>query len=236
MEKLVKDEAIVLKKNYVGDVDLSVTVYSKKLGKESIYIPKGQLLKHPYVGLVEPLNWFKGVFSFKKDKIFIEEIDNHKLLALDIAKDLEKFKTAFYVLDTFSKYVGFPDERLFILLKRSIYYISINKDISLHKLSFLTKFINLYGIFPELDFCNICGEEINRKNFLGFLADYSNVLCKKCKHKEKNISFSLSFNDILVLKILKTLPFKSLNELKISETTNKKLVSFLESYLKKQIE
>jgi DNA repair protein RecO (recombination protein O) len=236
MEKLVKEEAIILKKSYVGDEDLSVLIYGKKIGKENIYIPKGQLIKHPYVPILEPSNWFKGVFIFKKDKIFIEDIDKHKLLALEISKDLNKFYLLFYIIDTFNKYVGFPDERLFILLKKSLYYLSIGKNIALHQLNFLAKFINLYGIFPELEFCGICGKEINRNNYAGLLSDFSTAVCKKCKKRKNNINFSLNFNDILILKILKSLSFKELENFNLGEKRISKLKKFLEFYIKKQIE
>jgi len=236
MERLIKDEAIVLKKSYVGDTDLSVLVYTKKTGKENIYIPKGQLIKHPYLPFLEPSNWIKGVFSFKKDKVYLEEIDNYKLLALDIVKDLDKFNTLFKVFDIFNKYVGFPDERMFILLKKTLYYLSVEKDVSLHNLNFLVKFIHLYGIFPELEFCSICGEEINRKNFVGLLADFSASVCKKCQKKKKGINYTLNFNDILLLETLKNIQFKNLKDLKIPQKTEKKLTSFLEHYLKRQTE
>ncbi len=236
MEKLVKDEAIILKKSYVGDEDLSVLIYGKKIGKENIYVPKGQLIKHPYVPILEPSNWFKGVFIFKRDKIFIEDIDKHKLLALEISKDLNKFYSLFYIIDIFNKYVGFPDEKLFILLKKSLYYLSVERNISLHQLNFLVKFINLYGIFPELEFCSICGEEINKNNYAGLSNDHSNVVCKNCIKKIDKINYSLNFKDILILRILKSLPFKELKNLKLNEKRIKKLKSFLEFYLKKQTE
>jgi len=236
MERLIKDEGIILKKSYIGDTDLSVLIYTKKTGKENIYVPKGQLVKHQYISLLEPSNWIKGIFSFKKDKVYIEEIDKYKLLSLNIVKDINKFNTLFKIIDIFNKYVGFPDERLFILLKKALYYLSIEKDISNHYLNFFVKFIHLYGIFPELEFCGICGEEINKNNFVGLLSDYSATVCKKCKKRKKGINYLLTYNDILLLEILKNIQFKNLKKLKIPDKTDKKLTNFLDFYLKKQME
>ena len=117
MEGIFKDEAIVLRRSFAGEYDLSVTVYFRKHGKENIYIPKGQLLKSPFITSTEQFNWFKGVFLYRKENVFIREIDSFKNLSLQIASDLDLFETAYYFSNLFNRYVIFPDEKLFIFLK-----------------------------------------------------------------------------------------------------------------------
>ncbi|RMD45924.1 MAG: hypothetical protein D6831_02775, partial [Aquificota bacterium] len=116
MENSFKDEVIVLRKTEVGEIDLSITVFMRKVGKESIYIQKGQLIRNITVTATEPFNWFKGVFVKRKEKIFIKEIDTFKNLAIPIAKDLDKFYIGSFILDFFNRYASYEkgDEKLFI--------------------------------------------------------------------------------------------------------------------------
>ena len=230
MENTFKDEAIILKKTEVGDTDLSVTVYMKKAGKENIYIPKGQIIKTFIPTVTEPFNWFKGVFVRRKDKVFIKEVDTYKNLALPISKDIEKFYTAFFIIEKFNRYVLFSDERLFILLKKSIYYLLSIKNLELFKTNFLAKLIYLSGIYPETKNCVSCKGFVNKRNYGGFSIEKSGVLCSRCFDNDKNF---LSYKDIKDIQILKKIPFNKLDI--IESVNNKKLQIFFSEYLDKKL-
>ena len=227
--EFVKDEGIVLRKSLAGDYDLSITVYFRKYGKENIYIPKGQLLKSPFLHTTEPFSWFYGVYFKRKEKFFIKELDRSKSLGLEIAKDINKLKTGFEILNIFNKYVIFPDEKVFILLKKSLYYLTTDINIDLFRLNFLAKLIYLSGIYPELNQCVRCSTKINKYNY-GFLStNEGGVVCKKCTKKRDN----LTYQDIVTLKLLKDIRFQSLNKLKLVSTP--KLENFLKDYLSKNL-
>ncbi len=230
MENSFKDEAIVLKKTEVGEKDLSITVYMKKLGKENIYIPKGQIIKTFFPTATEPFNWFKGVFVRKKDKVFIKEIDNYKNLALYISKDIDKFYTAFFILDKFYRYVLFSDEKLFILLKKSLYYLLSLKNPEVFKTNFLAKLIYLSGIYPETKRCVTCKSSVTKSNYGGFSIEKSGVVCNRCFNEHKNF---LSYKDIKDIQVLKKIPFNKLPTL--GNINNKKLQLFLSEYLDKKL-
>ncbi len=230
MENTFKDEAIVLKKTEVGDTDLSITVYMKNSGKENIYIPKGQIIKTFIPTATEPFNWFKGVFTKRKEKVFIKEIDNYKNLALEVSKDIDRFYTAFFILDKFNKYVLFSDERLFILLKKSLYYLLSTKDTEIFKTNFLAKLVYLSGIYPETKNCVVCKVHINKGNYGSFSIEKSGVLCKKCSQRNKSF---LSYEDLKSIQILKKIPFNKLDSL--NKINNKKLQIFFAEYLDKKL-
>ena len=227
--EFVKDEGIVLRKSLAGDYDLSITVYFRKYGKENIYIPKGQLLKSPFLHATEPFSWFYGVYFKRKEKFFIKELDRSKSLGLEIAKDINRLKTGFEMLNIFNKYVIFPDEKVFILLKKSLYYLTTDINTDLFRLNFLAKLIYLSGIYPELNQCVRCSTKINRYNY-GFLStNEGGVVCKKCSKKRD----TLTYQDIKNLRLLKNIKFQSLNKLK--PVSIPKLENFLKDYLSKNL-
>ncbi len=230
MENLIKDECIVIKKTPVGERDLSVLVFFKKQGKENIYIPKGQLIKSFFPTATEPLNWFKGVFYIKRNKVYIKEIDSFKNIAFSISKDIEKFYTGFFILDTFNRFVLFQDEKMFILLKKSIYYLQNTRNVQKFKVNFLAKLTYLSGIYPVLNRCIKCKKGINGKNFGALLPEEEGVICKNCFQDRGSF---LSFRDVKYLKLLKSLTFPKLEETDIQNTTS--IEKFFRIYLTKHI-
>ncbi|SNZ10390.1 DNA replication and repair protein RecO [Persephonella hydrogeniphila] len=223
----IKDEAIVLRKSPAGDYDLSITVYLRKYGKENIYIPKGQLLKSPFLHATEPFTWFKGIFTKRREKFFIKEIDKSRALGILISKEKDRFETAYFITELFNRYVIFPDEKVFILLKKSIYYLTQEIDTEVFKLNFLAKLIFLSGIFPEVDVCVRCGKMITEKTYKMFSIPEGGTVCKNCSKSKSYIQYC----DIKNLRELKIVNFKNLNKLKIKNVG--KLHHLLLEYLSK---
>jgi DNA repair protein RecO (recombination protein O) len=145
MYTFFKDEVIVLKRVFVGEKDLTLTVYSKKSGRESIFIQNGQIIKNlPIVSMTE-FSWFYGVFYKIKDKLYISEIDRFKNLALDLVKDYDKVVSAYRVINWLYRFAPHPDERIFILAKKTFYYLTISKNSELLELAFLLRLAYLNG-------------------------------------------------------------------------------------------
>ncbi|NPA51474.1 MAG: DNA repair protein RecO [Aquificae bacterium] len=228
METIFKDEAIVLRKSPVGDIDLSITVYTKQTGKENIYLPKGQVIKSNLITVSEPFNWFRGVFRHIKGKLYLQEIDSFRNLALPITKDLERFYTAFDINITFNRYVIFPDDRFFILLKKTLYYLSQDSAPHIIKTNFIVKLIYLSGIFPQLDKCQICNVKINQKNFGTVSIEKTGCLCKDCIMKNhQRYPFSL----IRDINTMKNISFQKLKNINIPKSQLNKIEKFCKVYL-----
>lgn len=228
METIFKDEAIVLRKSFVGDFDLSITVYTRQTGKENIYIPKGQIIKSNLITATEPFNWFSGVFKYIKGKLYLQEIDTYRNLALPLAKDISRFNTAFDINFVFNRYVIFPDEKFFILLKKTLYYLSEGVNPEILKINFLVKLIYLSGIFPELDKCQQCSVKINQKNFSVLSIEKAGCLCINCSsNREKFNNYSI----LNLLKKLKNISFKNIQNINIQKKEIEKLDKFLNAYL-----
>ena len=198
MYTLFKDQAIVLKRTFVGEKDLSLTVYTKKLGKDSIFIQNGQLIKNlPIVSLTE-FNWFSGVFFKIKDKLYINEIDNFKNVAIEIVKDYNKFLSAYNIISWIYNFAPHQDEKIFILLKKTLYYLTLTNDTDLLELSFLVRLMYLNG---ELNL-NIIDLENQEKELLinllktpisqiSSISNKENINLQKIKEKLLSFAHSL---------------------------------------------
>ncbi len=230
MENIFKDEAIVLRRSCVGEYDFSVTVYFRKHGKENIYIPKGQIVRSPFITSTEQFNWFKGVFLYRKDNVYVKEIDDFRNLSLKIASSIDIFETAFYFSNLFNRYVIFPDERLFIFLKKSFYYLTKAKKVKNHRINFISKLIFLSGIFPQLYNCSICGEEINKKNFKGISLKNGGSVCVNCSSTD--INPYINYYDIKFIDIFSKISFDKIESISIKKPDRIEL--FLNEYIKEK--
>lgn len=197
MYTLFKDQAIVLKRTFVGEKDLSLVVYTKKLGRESIFIQNGQLIKNlPVVSLTE-FNWFSGVFFKIKDRLYISEIDNFKNVAIEIVKEYNRFLSAYNIISWIYSFAPHQDERIFILLKKTLYYLTLAKNTDLLELAFLVRLVYLNG---ELNL-NAIDLDTQERDLLTFLlktpiSKISSLLGEENQNpqklKEKLLSFTHS--------------------------------------------
>ncbi|NPA58484.1 MAG: DNA repair protein RecO [Aquificae bacterium] len=224
---MLKDEAIVLRRSAVGDYDLSLTVYMKKQGKENIYIKQGQRLKSPFLAVSEPFTWFKGVFVKRRENFSIKEVEKSVPIGRELAQSVERFYTGYRLLDLFNRFVIYPDEKVFVFLKKSIYYLTKTENRQTFTANFLAKLIYLSGVFPEVERCVRCGRKVNGKNYRLLSVQEGGVVCTTCSKKRSNLPYS-SIRD---LKRLKTVSFKELDRIKLE---NPSLTArFLNEYLEK---
>ncbi len=147
MENLIKDEAIVLNRNFIGEKDLSITIYMKSKGRESIVIQNGQILRNLPYSVLSPFTWFKSIFLYYKDKVYILEIDKLKHFGLDLTDSYSRFETAFKILDLIYKYAPHNDPHIYTLLKKSLFYLTKTEHPNLVYLTFLVRLIYLNGEF-----------------------------------------------------------------------------------------
>lgn len=147
MENFIKDEAIVLNRNFIGEKDLSITIYMKSKGRESIIIQNGQILRNLPYSVLSPLTWFKAIFLSYKDKVYILEIDKLKHFGLELTDNYDKFETAFKLLNLIYKYAPHNDLHIYTLLKKSLFYLTKTENSNLIYLIFLVRLIYLNGEF-----------------------------------------------------------------------------------------
>ena len=195
METVYKDEAIVLNRKFVGEKDLVITVYTKKSGKESIYIQNGQYLKNMPFSVLSPFCWFKAVLIKIKDKLIISEIGSYKQIGYHISQDIERFEAGFNIINFTYKLAPHQDERIFTLLKKSLYFLTISKLPKILEILFLLKITYLNG---ELDLKRL---NLNSKEF----AFLKRLMEKSVKEVSQIETESLEFLENLRNRLIRQL-------------------------------
>lgn len=197
METIYKDEAIVLNRKFVGEKDIVITIYTKKSGKESVYIQNGQFLKNMPYSLMSPFCWFKGVFIKIKDKFIIAEIDSYKQIGYYLSQDIERFKTGFNILNFMYKLAPHQDERIFVLLKKTLYFLAFSENTKYLEISFLLKITYLNG---ELDLKRL---NLNEREF-DFLINLMKKSIKEVSQlKMGNLELLESMRNKLIKELVK---------------------------------
>lgn len=148
MEIFFKDEAFVFNRRFVGNSDVSVTLYSKRLGIETVYIPGGQIVKNlPYTYL-DRFSHINGVFTkIKEEKIGLYEIDKVKTFGLYVARNIETFEMLTDMSSIIYTYAPYADERIYNLYKKVLFY-SLQAEYPYgYYLSFMVKINYLLGVY-----------------------------------------------------------------------------------------
>lgn len=147
MEIFFKDEAFVLSRRFTGNSDVSVTLYTRKLGIETVYIQGGQIIKNlPYTYL-DMFSHIRGVFiKLKEEKIALQEIDKIKTFGLYVAKNIETLEILADISSLIYTYAPYSDQKIYNLYKKVVFYSTGSESPYKYHLAFLVKFNYLLGV------------------------------------------------------------------------------------------
>jgi DNA repair protein RecO (recombination protein O) len=182
----IKTEAIVLRKVFYNDSDAILTLFSRKLGKISVYARGVRKPRTMISSVAHPFIYGEFVLRGKPDiyNISSAEIINSNYA---IREDLKKLSYASYFLELcrHSIHEGMINNRLFNLtveiLKKMDGELS---DIDKIKLAYEIKLLNYSGLKPEVSKCLKCGiNEIEHLTVFS-IAD-GGVVCENCSNKER---------------------------------------------------
>lgn len=148
MEIFFKDEAFVFSRRFVGNSDVSITLYTRKLGIETVYIQGGQIIKNlPYTYL-DRFSHVRGVFiKLKEEKVALQEIDSIKTFGLYVAKNIEAFEILTDISSLIYTYAPYPDQKVYNLYKKVMFYSTSSDSPYKYHLAFLVKFNYLLGVY-----------------------------------------------------------------------------------------
>lgn len=148
VEIFFKDEAFVFNRRFVGNNDISVTIYTRKLGIENVYIQGGQIIKNlPYTYL-DRFSHLKGVFvKLKEEKIAIHEIDSVNTFGIYVSKEIETFEMLTDVSSLIYTYAPYPDHKIYNLYKKVLFYSIDSISPFKYYIAFLVKLNYLLGVY-----------------------------------------------------------------------------------------
>lgn len=148
MELFFRDEGFVFNRRFVGNNDVVVAIYTKKLGVENVFIQNGQLVKNlPYIYL-DKFTHIRCIFTKLKDgKVYIYDIDSVKTLGIEVSRNVELFQTLTDISSIIYTYTPYGDTRIFNLYKKTVFYCLNSGETYKYYLVFLTKLNYLAGVY-----------------------------------------------------------------------------------------
>ncbi len=116
----VKDSCIVLHRFRSGELGLTARVYCKNLGLKTLFVPDYYSYKTFKVGAFEPFNLLELYLEEKNGSLQPVDLIGGRYLSRNIAADFFRFNFLSSVAKTVLRFVRYPDEEIFNLLKLTL--------------------------------------------------------------------------------------------------------------------
>lgn len=219
---ILKTEGIVLKYTNLGEADKILTILTRSSGKikaiaKGCRKPKSSLLSSSEVFVFSELVLYKGTNFYHITQAVTRET------FYNIRKDLLRLSYATYfteLAETVSD-EELPNERLFLLLAKTLYYLSTGEiPMGLLHLSYQLKLMDISGYRPNLAKCAICKKA--HEDYKRFSVEMGGVICEDCSSDRKfgkpSDAFKLSQGATEAFKFLLDTEISRLNTKKIDNT------------------
>lgn len=229
MTEITKNEALVLRKTKFRDSSLIVELFTKDYGKISAILKGARSSKSKIGGKVDLINHVEIVF-YKKDSRDLQLVSQANLINQFgiIKSDLEKLKYASAICELLINLIPENEahEKLFRGTIKILNLINSDNNASLLLFSkFLLFFIKEIGFELSMNFCSICGKELNEPNGNAFSFS-EGLICKSC-NQNKIETFELTEE---LFNLMKCLTSKK-NILTYKKTELENIVFIIEKFL-----
>lgn len=237
-----KTEGIVLRHTNLGEADRILTILTRNNGKVKAIAkgcrkPKSSLLSSSEVFVFSELVMYKGSNFYHISQA------TPRQTFYNIRKDLLRLSYANYFSELAEAVSEeeMPNERLFLLLAKALYYLSTGEiPMGLIHLAYQLKLMDISGYRPNLGRCVICREE--KEVYKRFSIQLGGVVCGDCCLNEEKRgdgeNFRISYGTAEAFKFLLNTEISRLNTMKIDNTTfneiDKITRSFVQSHLEKR--
>lgn len=182
MSESLNTQAFILKKNLLGDDNLSLTLFTQKKGKIYCFIPHGASSKKRLGGNLSIFNELEITLNHLKTILTIKEatiVNDYSLFATN----LKSFYSCSYCLEILD--LGLPQEvtqtKLYNVFKKYLELLKQNpSDLSL-TIRFQNAFLKNMGWEPQLNACQICHKKIDPDRVAYFSIKYGGTTCEHCR-------------------------------------------------------
>jgi len=237
-----KTEGIVLKHTNLGEADRILTILTRNNGKikaiaKGCRKPKSSLLSSSEVFVFSEFVIYKGANFYHVSQAATRET------FYNIRKDLLRLSYATYFAELAEAVSdeGIPSERLFLLLAKTLYYLSAGEiPMGLINLGYQLKLMDISGYRPNLTRCAVCRKA--NEDYARFSIGMGGVICGDCGSDESirkdGDVFKISQGTVEAFKFLLNTEISRLNTKKIDNTIfneiDKITRSFIQSHLDKK--
>ena len=170
---------IVLRTADYKDYDKMLTLFSREHGKLSLMAAGSKSMKNPLYACAQPLCC--GVFSYqeKNGRYFLKQCEIKKKY-YRLAEQYEAYLAA-------SQIVALTEQALMDAnALNELFVLTVNAIDALERqvvpeqafYYFVLHLIDIFGLFPALDYCALCGSRVERAEY--FSVEEGGVVCAEC--------------------------------------------------------
>ena len=237
-----KTEGIVLRYTNLGEADKILTILTRNNGKikaiaKGCRKPKSSLLSSSEVFVFSEFVLYTGTSFYHISQAVTRET------FYNIRKDLLRLSYATYFAELAEAVSdeGIPSERLFLLLAKTLYYLSAEIiPIGILSVGYQLKLMDISGYRPNIARCAICRK--SSEDYTRFSVDLGGVICSSCStgENQKNSGevFKISQGTAEAINFLLNIEISRLNTKKIDNTIFNEIEkitrSFIQSHLDKR--
>lgn len=224
---LQKYEGIVIRTSDYGESNKIVVIYSREAGKIAGVARGAKKPNNRLAGVSQPFTYGYFLMSGNRGLGTIQQAEVISSLR-GVREDI--FKTAYssYVVDLLDKGTGERESNpfLFELLYQILHYIDEGYDPDIITNIFEMKMLNVFGLYPEMNSCVMCG---NTEGKFGFTIKENGLICHECFDKDPHL-FPLSQTTIKLLRLFYYFDIHRLGSISVKENTKKELKSLISAY------
>lgn len=227
---MIQTEAIVIRNTKYSDADCILTMFTKKMGKVTVYSKNARLMKSPLMSSSQVFAYSNAGITTRGGKSRLANADlinNYYKLSAQV----EKTYLGYYMLELVEKLgmEGQSNIRLFQLLIEALEELQKNENYILQKIIYEMKVLDYTGFRPNVNGCINCGEKHNLGNY--FAPGEGGRLCMNCSKAvfEKNRYDTTTFR---LMEYIQNNPTNKILEATISSQILMELSQLLDSYIK----
>lgn len=222
--KIEKVEGIVISETNYSETSKILNIYTKEYGIIGVVSKGCRSLK-------SKLRSVSCKLTFGYFHIYYKESALSTLISVDLIdslknskSDIKKISYLSYIIDLTTQVVKQSEEEIFNLLKQCILKIEEGLDPLVITNILEIKLLEVLGVMPQLDCCNVCG---NTNDIVTISVENGGYICKDCMSENDKM---YSEKVIKLLRMYYYVDIEKITKLEIKEEVKKEINEFLDLY------
>lgn len=219
-----KIEGIIIGERVHGETSKIINILTKEYGIIGAIAKGARTLKSELRTTTTKLTYGYFYMNYKEGKLSVltsvDVINNFR----NIQKNIASISYASYLLDLTEQVTRHNyDQRIFSILKDSLYKMDEDFDPTIIILIVELKYLEYLGVMPMLEGCAVCG---GNKGIVTISSDSGGYVCKNCLTKEKIVNSKT----LKLIRMFYYVDISKISSLKISNEIKQEVQFFLDQY------
>lgn len=229
-ERLYRTEAIVLRRQNLGEADKLLTLYTPELGKTRVVAKGVRKPTSRKAGHVELFTYARLLVAKGRNLDIVTQAETIDPF-LPIRSELQRTSCAYYVAELVDRFTEEAEEnrRLFALLLNALRWLGHAEDMDLVLRYFELRLLDYVGYRPQLFQCVRCAQTLGTDAGL-FSSAEGGVLCLSCGQGQRGCR-DTSSRALATLRHLQTRDYDQCSRLKVDRRAHEELENLLRRYV-----